>query len=309
MKMKKLTIAILLVLLGCLLCLPAAAAGDSFNPKLTVDRTAEASGRFTVTIAETNDALLAEKKPTLRLPCSFAEATVVVPGGSLQAGIVADGSVSFKVTKGGTYTIMRADLVEKTLTGIAVTTHPKLNYIEGEALDLSGMIVTCYYDDGRTAELNHTEVIASVPHGTVLEAAHNGMPICISYGGKIAYTDALIVQKAPQPEPKPEPQPDYWLMVLLKLYNQELDIGAVASEGGTITPAGITAVKYGRNVTFTITPDEGYTIADVLIDGKSVGAVSEYTFKKVRSEHTIAVVFSPVEDVPGEDEPTEENAE
>ena len=41
----------------------------------------------------------------------------------------------------------------------------------------------------------------------------------------------------------------------------------------------------------TLTPDEGFRIADVLVDGKSVGAVSEYVFKNMRKNHTIEAVF------------------
>ena len=80
-------------------------------------------------------------------------------------------------------------------------------------------------------------------------------------------------------------------------------ITAIAGEGGSISDEGSTQVKYGRNHSYVITPDEGYVIADVLVNGKSVGAVSEYTFKKVRRPQVIEVVFAPVvvEEAPVED--------
>ncbi|WP_322925453.1 InlB B-repeat-containing protein, partial [Paenibacillus campi] len=54
-----------------------------------------------------------------------------------------------------------------------------------------------------------------------------------------------------------------------------------ASAGGTISPSSLPAVLKGSNQTLTFTPDAGYSIKDVLIDGKSVGAVSTYTFTNV----------------------------
>jgi hypothetical protein len=50
-------------------------------------------------------------------------------------------------------------------------------------------------------------------------------------------------------------------------------------------------VAQGANQVFTITPGSGYTIADVLIDGSSAGAVSSYTFTNVSSSHTISASF------------------
>ena len=68
-------------------------------------------------------------------------------------------------------------------------------------------------------------------------------------------------------------------------------IKAIAGAGGTISPSGNAAVLYGRNKTFTITPDNGYAIADVKIDGQSIGAVKTYTFERVKGDHTIEAVF------------------
>lgn len=83
-----------------------------------------------------------------------------------------------------------------------------------------------------------------------------------------------------------------WYWALMMLNNQEYKIIASTTDGGTITPVGISKVKYDKNITYTITPNEGYEIADVLVDGKSVGAVSEYTIKRVKAEHTINAIFS-----------------
>lgn len=67
------------------------------------------------------------------------------------------------------------------------------------------------------------------------------------------------------------------------------------TDGGEIEPETV-KVKKGEDQTFTITADEGYVIADVLVDGKSVGAVSTYTFEDVTKSHTIQAVFEEKEE-------------
>ena len=68
-------------------------------------------------------------------------------------------------------------------------------------------------------------------------------------------------------------------------------IKAAAGTGGSITPSGNVSVREGRDKTFTITPDKGYAVANVKIDGKSIGAVKSYTFENVSRTHTIEVIF------------------
>ena len=68
-------------------------------------------------------------------------------------------------------------------------------------------------------------------------------------------------------------------------------IKATAGPGGSISPSGSISVREGRDQTFTITPDKGYAVANVKIDGKRIGAVKSYTFENVRRTHTIEVIF------------------
>ena len=68
-------------------------------------------------------------------------------------------------------------------------------------------------------------------------------------------------------------------------------ITATAGTGGTIAPNGATTVVHGNSQSFTITANTGYQIADVLIDGSSVGAVTSYTFNNVTTDHTIGATF------------------
>lgn len=66
-----------------------------------------------------------------------------------------------------------------------------------------------------------------------------------------------------------------------------------AATGGTISPSTPQTVLQGASQTFTVSPSAGYHIADVTVDGVSVGAVSSYTFTNVQASHSIAGSFSP----------------
>ena len=80
-----------------------------------------------------------------------------------------------------------------------------------------------------------------------------------------------------------------------------LTITATAGEGGSISPDGRVQVAYDRNKSFIIQADEGYELADVLVDGRSVGAVGRYTFEKVHKNHTITAVFTASQKLNGVD--------
>ena len=68
-------------------------------------------------------------------------------------------------------------------------------------------------------------------------------------------------------------------------------ITASAGEGGTISPSGSSQVIHGDSQTYTITPNSGYEIESVMVDGVNQGAVSSFTFSNVTAAHTISVTF------------------
>ncbi|MGC1375846.1 MAG: metallophosphoesterase [Anaerolineales bacterium] len=68
-------------------------------------------------------------------------------------------------------------------------------------------------------------------------------------------------------------------------------ITASAGANGSISPSGAVTVTEGNNQSFSITPNSGYQVANVLVDGASVGAVTSYTFTNVLADHTIAASF------------------
>ena len=70
-----------------------------------------------------------------------------------------------------------------------------------------------------------------------------------------------------------------------------LTISASAGVGGTISPSGLVCLNSGDSQTFTITPNSGYAIIGVMVDGASQGAISSYTFTNVTTNHTISATF------------------
>ncbi len=86
----------------------------------------------------------------------------------------------------------------------------------------------------------------------------------------------LTLSKGPEPSPSPE----------------TMTITALAGAGGSISPKGTVEVEQGGSMSFTITPDTGYSVKEVKVDGQDVGAVSSYTFSNVTESHSIYVVFS-----------------
>jgi len=74
---------------------------------------------------------------------------------------------------------------------------------------------------------------------------------------------------------------------------QQITYGIVSSAGtgGSISPSGGTIVNWGGSQEYYITPDYGYLISDVLVDGYSQGAISYYSFTNVQDNHTIHASF------------------
>ncbi len=70
---------------------------------------------------------------------------------------------------------------------------------------------------------------------------------------------------------------------------------AAAGSNGTITPSGSVTVDHGGSLTFTITPNTGYRISDVEVDGAMLGVTKSYTFSNVTSDHTIIATFKQIQ--------------
>jgi hypothetical protein len=69
-------------------------------------------------------------------------------------------------------------------------------------------------------------------------------------------------------------------------------VNATSGVGGSITSSGVTKIEYGGNKTYTFSPNSGYNISDVLVNGSSVGAVATYTIQNMQGPTTITAVFA-----------------
>ncbi|MGH1362739.1 MAG: YCF48-related protein [Calditrichia bacterium] len=79
--------------------------------------------------------------------------------------------------------------------------------------------------------------------------------------------------------------------IQVEFYQLSFSINASAGANGVITPNGNLTVPGGENRTFDITPDTGFNIEDVVVDGVSLGPLSSYTFGNIAANHTITASF------------------
>jgi hypothetical protein len=75
-------------------------------------------------------------------------------------------------------------------------------------------------------------------------------------------------------------------------YSPLFTINSSAGANGSISPSGANSVVSGSNQTYTITPNAGYHVSDVTVDGVSHGAITSYTFNNVTTDHTISATFA-----------------
>lgn len=193
------------------------------------------------------------------------------------------GTVKVKATKAedANYNAITSAEVEITITRATPTGAPKYTAIttSGKTLADAGLTVTGSTLNPNAGTLVWVDNAGNVLPGTTAVAANT------TYKWLFTPTDANYTT----------------LTGSIELYHKSSSSGgwyytyytikATAGTNGSISPSGWTSVRDGRDQTFTITPDKGYAVAKVLVDGKSVGAVKSYTFKNVTKDHTIEAIF------------------
>ena len=101
------------------------------------------------------------------------------------------------------------------------------------------------------------------------------------------------VAYATNPFSRYDAEREWPLIVQSALWSDLTDEGQIAftitaadAVNGTLSPSGAKTVAVGNDETYTIKPDTGYHLVDVLVDGASVGAVTSYKFDNVAEDHT-----------------------
>ena len=169
----------------------------------------------------------------------------------------------------------------KTLYSIAITTPPtKTAYTAGETFEPTGMVVTATYSDSSTTPVTGYTVS---PSGALSES-DTQITVTYTEGGvtKTATQTITVTAASGSGGTGSSGSGGGYTYYTIK---------ATAGVNGAISPSGSVSVREGRDQTFTITPDKGYAVSNVKIDGKSIGAVKSYTFENVRRTHTIEVIF------------------
>ena len=104
----------------------------------------------------------------------------------------------------------------------------------------------------------------------------------VSFGDIAGYT-----KQSPQFVTVVANETEFFVGDYLKIYT----ITASSDSGGSITPSGSISVTQGNEQVFTVTPEEGYRLLEVVVDGNSVGKIDTYTFSSIQGSHTIHVSF------------------
>ena len=151
---------------------------------------------------------------------------------------------------------------------------------------------TAYYRSGAsTNALSWSEPEEKITAGTVTAGASDDAAATHEVTFDVVVTEAgagTLVFTGPDSK---SPQLDRFEIVPKEIELGEFTITASAGEGGSISDEGDTVVTEGESKTYTITADDGYKIADVIVNGESVGAVDTYTFENVSADAAIEAVF------------------
>jgi len=125
----------------------------------------------------------------------------------------------------------------------------------------------------------------SVPAGTVvtLTATPDAGSIFSGWMGDYTFSGQTVVGSMPAKD----------MNIYAEFNKSNYTITSLASSGGSISPAGATVVPHGFTQAYTFTPNPGYKVDSVSVDGADLGAWQSYTFQNVTSDHIIAVIFKP----------------
>jgi uncharacterized repeat protein (TIGR02543 family) len=211
---------------------------------------------------------------------------IITPSGSVTVN--PGGSQTFTITPNAGYHV--ADVKVDGVSVGAVTTYTLDNLSANHTIEVSFGI-------------NQYRLIGTGgPNGTIIPSG----PVIVDHGGSLTFTmtpnpgyriSDVRVDGVPV-----GPVATYTFTSVTAAHTIEASfainqhtITAAAGSNGTITPRGSVTVDDGGNQTFTITPNSGYRISDVEVDGEMLGVTRSYTFSNVTSDHTISGTFKEIQ--------------
>ena len=229
--------------------------------------------KYTVSAVSGNDLVAGDHITGITLTPSTSErtenGTITVGGVKIVNAAGEDVTDSYKlstvqgVLKIAHNTALAPDRIEAVKT--------KTAYKEGDALNLDDLTVTAYYADGYSENVTGYTTNAS----GINMSAQGAKILTVSFtqNGVTKTKDLVLTVEA-----KPAVQ---------------FVIAATAGANGKITPEGTVLLNQGGSQTFTITPDSGYVIDTLTVDGGAVAATTSYTFSGIAMNHSISVTFKP----------------
>jgi len=158
------------------------------------------------------------------------------------------------------------------------------NYLMGDSVDTNILV-----------EKTKKMVIELVKEGIKLHPVGLLLTSAVKLGELKARVEIYLKMTRGPHNPCPHyKSPGYWewKIIVPPITPKTYTITASSGSHGSISPSGDVTVNQGSDQSFTITPDSGYSIDDVLVDGSSVGTVSSYTFINVTEDHSISATFT-----------------
>ncbi len=210
------------------------------------------------------------------ISATFVTAPTSTAVNDADAGVTYTGTWTYSATRGlgdyqddVHYTKTNGDSVSYTFTGTGIDYVTETNTDEGNvAMYIDGVLqqtVSC---------TSTSRLVQQVVYSASGLTAGSHTFKAVKSSGTYMILDELIVHNSAPPV--------------------TYTITASAGTNGAINPTGTVTVNQGANQTFTITPNSGYTVSAVTVDGASVGAVTTYTFTNVQANHTISATFASV---------------
>ena len=173
------------------------------------------------------------------------------------------------------------------------------NPVEGEPVN-SSTAVTLTVSSGTTAVTPDPEEYIEVPDvvGDSFEVASARLEVAglVPLKGSEEFNDTAnegtVTRQSPLSGAKLKQGDKVTLTVSKGKELGEYSIIITAGKGGKISPVGSVTIQEGENLSLVITPDDGYELSQLRIDGESVGAPSEYTVENIVAPHSVYAIFT-----------------